>query len=609
MTGYVVGSADVSDRFLWDFRRTLADMWAEYHYGTMTRLLEQRGMGTYAEAAGVSLEIPEDTLLNKKHVTIPMGEFWVRDLHPRLMYLQDVRGAASASHVYGKPLTAAESFTGGGYESPFTLKKVGDYWLAHGINRMVFHTSAHQPLDTKPGNTMVGTHINRNITWAEQAGPVMTYFARQLFMLQQGRFVADIAYLLNEGAPSTPPIWGAGTVPVPPSGYDFDFINADALLTLASVDKAGYIVLPSGMRYRLLMLPESRRMRPELLRRILALVEAGATVSGPRPNASPSLSGYPQTDIEVRDLAAAIWGDLDGISRTIRNVGNGRVFWGRAPDEILRLMNVPKDVEYGGGRIGAELAWLHRRAGETDIYYVANLTDERQDLEMRFRVANREAELWRPDTGAIEPASFVAQGDRTRVPLKLDPREMVFVVFPRPASTPSRAVPAPVTTTAATIDGRWRVDFPANLGAPSQIMLPVLQSWTTHANDGVRYFSGTATYTKSVDAPRTWFRTGARTMLDLGIVGDMAEVSINGRSIGVLWKPPYRVDVTDALRAGRNEIAIKVTNQWTNRILGDRTAPADRQVLSPPAAGGGRGGGAAEPAESGLLGPVTVVLQ
>jgi hypothetical protein len=421
MTGYVVGSADVSDRFLWDFRRTLADMWAEYHYGTMTRLLEERGMGTYAEAAGVSLEIPEDTLLNKKYVTVPMGEFWVRDLHPRLMYLQDVRGAASASHVYGKPLTAAESFTGGGYESPFALKKVGDYWLAQGINRMVFHTSAHQPLETKPGNTMVGTHINRNITWAEQAGPVMTYFARQLFMLQQGRFVADLAYLLNEGAPSTPPIWGAGTTPAPPDGHDYDFINADVLLNLASVDEDGRIALPSGMRYTLLVLPESRRMRPDLLRRILALVEGGATVSGPRPDASPSLDGYPDTDREVRELAAALWGDLDGISRTIRNVGKGRVVWGRSPAETLRLMNVPKDVEYGGGRVDTELAWLHRRAGETDIYYVANLTDERQDLEMRFRVANRDAELWRPDTGTSEPASFASQGDRTLVPLRLEP--------------------------------------------------------------------------------------------------------------------------------------------------------------------------------------------
>jgi hypothetical protein len=610
MAGYVVDSADVSDRFLWDFRRTLADMWAEYHYGTLTRLLEARGMGTYAEAAGVSLEIPEDTLLNKKQVTIPMGEFWVRDLHPRLMYLQDVRGAASASHVYGKPLTAAESFTGGSYESPFTLKKVGDYWLAQGINRMVFHTSAHQPLDTKPGNTMVGTHINRNITWAEQAGPVMTYFARQLFMLQQGRFVADVAYLLNEGAPSTPPIWGAGTTPAPPAGHDFDFINADVLLNLASVDEAGHIALPSGMRYKLMILPESRRMRPELLRRILALVEGGATVSGPRPDASPSLSRQPQADLEVRELAAAIWGDLDGISRTVRYVGKGKVIWGRSPDEALRLMNVPRDFEYGGGRVGVDLAWLHRRTGETDIYYVANLTDERQDLETRFRVAKREVEVWRPDTGAIEPVSFSSQGDRTVVPLRLEPREMVFVVFPRQAATTSRVMGTPMPATVATITGAWQVGFPAKLGAPSAITLPALQSWTKHSDDGVRYFSGTASYTKSVTAPREWFRAGARTLLDLGTVADMAEVLIDGRSVGVLWKPPYRIDVTGALRAGRNEIAIRVTNQWNNRILGDRMVPANRRVLSP-VAGGGRGGGAAaaEPAESGLLGPVTVLLQ
>ena len=227
----------MSDRFLWDFRRTLADMWADYHYGVMTELLRQQGVGTYAEAAGVSLEIPEDTLLNKSKVDIPMGEFWVRALHPELMYYQDVRGAASAAHVYGKTLVAAESFTGGGYEAPYTLKKVGDYWFAQGVNRIVFHTSAHQPLDTKPGNTMVGTHINRNITWAEQARPFMTYLARNSFMLQQGLFVADLAYLLNEGAPSTMPFWGAGLTPAPPEGYDYDYVNTDVLLNRMSVER------------------------------------------------------------------------------------------------------------------------------------------------------------------------------------------------------------------------------------------------------------------------------------------------------------------------------------------------------------------------------------
>ena len=330
------------------------------------------------------------------------------------------------------------------------------------------------------------------------------------------------------------------------------------------------------------------------------------SVSGPRPEASPSLSGNPRADSEVRELAAAMWGDLDGISRTIRLVGKGRVVWGRSPAEILELVRVPKDFEYGGGRVGAELAWLHRRSGDTDIYYVANVTDERQDLEVRVRVANREAELWHPDTGAIEPASFTSQGDRTLVPLRLEPREMVFVVFPRQASRSSRTVQTRVNATVATIDGAWQISFPPNLGAPPRITLPALQSWTTHADEGVRYFSGTATYAKSVDAPRQWFRAGARTLLDLGTVADLAEVVVNGRSLGLLWKPPYRIDVTEALRAGRNELAITITNQWTNRIIGDRIAPADRRVLS--AVPGGRGG-APDPPPSGLLGPVAVVLQ
>lgn len=606
MTGYVVGNADVSDRFLWDFRRTLADMWAEYHYGTMSELLAEHGMGIYAEAAGVSLEIPEDTLLNKKNVEIPMGEFWVRDLHPRLMYFQDVRGAASAAHVYGKPIVAAESFTGGGYESPFQLKQVGDYWLAQGINRMVFHTSAHQPLDTKPGNTMVGTHLNRNITWAEQAAPVMDYFSRELYMLQQGRFVADIAYLLNEGAPSTPSIWGAGTTPAPPAGYDYDYINADVLLNLASVAADGSIELPSGMRYRVLLLPETDRMRPALLRRVLELVEAGATVAGPRPTASPSLAGYPEADAEVRELAAAIWGDLDGVSRTVRYVGDGIVVSGRSPAKILELVDVPPDLEYGGAGLGAELAWLHRRAGATDIYYVANLTDSAQDLELALRVAGREAEIWHPDSGAIRPASFRAAGERTIVPVALAEREAVFVVFPRAAASAARTVPAVERNTVATIDGAWELSFPPDLGAPDELSQPALAFWTGHDDAGVRFFSGTASYRKTIDIEAEWLDGESRLLLDLGQVGDLAAVSLNGEPVGLVWKPPYRVDVTAAARAGRNALEVAVTNQWSNRILGDRLVPEDERVLN--ATGSGFGAPPTAPAPSGMNGPVRLIL-
>jgi hypothetical protein len=605
LTGRIVENADVSDRFLWDFRRTLADLWAENHYGTMADLLRAHGLGIYAEAAGVSLEMPEDTLLNKSKVEIPMGEFWVRDLHPRLMYLQDVRGAASAAHVYGKPLVAAESFTGGGYESPFTLKQVGDYWLAQGVNRIVFHTSAHQPLDTKPGNTMVGTHIHRNITWAEQAAPFMTYLARSSFMLQQGLFVADLAYLLDEGAPSTPPIWGPGTQPTPPEGYDYDFVNADVLLNRMTVAPDGRIVLPDGMSYRVLVLPQTDQMRPELLRKIRELVAGGAIVVGRRPLRSPSLRGYPGADAEVHALAEDVWGDLDGISRTIRHHGKGTVIWGWPLDRVMAAQGIAKDFE-SSRQLDTELAWLHRRAGDIDLYYLANLTDRAQSLEARFRVSGREAEIWRADDGTIAPAAYAQDGERTTVPLRLAERETVFVVFRHASAALARSL-APVTvSTLGTVEGGWDVAFPEHLGAPPHVHLDRLESWTANADAGVKFFSGTARYRKTVQAPADWFREGSSLWLNLGRVGDIAEVSVNGRVLGTLWKAPYRIDLGGVLKPGENRLEIRITNEWTNRLIGDQAAPEDKKVLSSPVLSGRMGPRPLVLPEAGLIGPVTI---
>jgi hypothetical protein len=605
LTGRVVESAEISDRFLWDFRRTLADMFADCHYGTLTELLDKRGVGTYAEAAGVSLEIPEDTLLNKSKATIPMGEFWVRALHPELMYYQDVRSAASASHVYGKTLVAAESFTGGGYESPYTLKKVADYWFAQGVNRLVFHTSAHQPLDTKPGNTMVGTHINRNITWAEQAGPFMTYLSRISFLLQQGLFAADLAYLLNEGAPSTMPIWGAGLTPKPPEGYDYDYVNADVLINRMSVDADGRLVLPDGMTYRVLVLPQTDRMTVPLLRKIHELVEGGATIIGPKPVKSPSLTGYPDADKEIRALANDLWGDLDGISRTKRIYGKGMVVWGLSLEDVLDSMDVPRDVEYSRP-LDTEIDWIHRRTNDADIYFVVNQTDSPHDIDVRFHISDKEAELWYPDTGEIEPAQYSITDNHTTVKLNLEQRESAFVVFRRNASSPLRSLPAAKSTTLEKISGPWDISFPPNLGAPERTQLVELQSWTENENDGVKYFSGTATYTKTILSPQRWFENQAKLMLDLGMVRDIAELSVNGKTLGILWKPPYRMDVTGTLKPGENEIQIKVTNQWTNRLIGDRSAPADKKVLH--AGGAMLFFGRTPPlSESGLIGPVKLI--
>ena len=616
LAGRVVESSDVSDRFLWDFRRTLADMFADDYYGTMDSELKQKGMRAYAEASGVALEIPEDTLLNKSKVDIPMAEFWVHALHPESMYYVDVRGAASAAHAYGKPIVATESFTGGGYESPYTLKRVADYWFAQGVNRLVFHTSAQQPLDAKPGNTMVGTHINRNITWAEQAKPFMTYVARVSYLLQQGSPVADLAYLLPEGAPSTMPFWGAGLLPAPPNGYDYDYVNTDILLHRMSVAADGRVTLADGMSYRVLVLPPTTQMTPEVLRKLHDLVAAGATIVGPRPTRSPSLLHYPEADAEVHTLATDLWGDTDGVTDTQHAFGKGMTYWGLTLDDVLECLKDPQDFA-ASGSLDATPVWVHRRTDDADLYYVANQSDAPQHIKVRFRVSGKDVQLWRPMSGEEEAVSYSSQNGFTDVPLDLAERESLFVVFRHAATAQSRIEPPMQTKELATLTGPWEVRFPENLGAPPSLRMEKLTSWTENSDPGVKYFSGTATYSKTVQAPASWFHAGQHIYLDLGKVRDIAEVQINGVPAGLVWAPPYRVDVTASLKPGANKLEIKVTNEWTNRQIGDRLLAADKRILAPAggrgasAQGGGSGafGRPQTVPESGLLGDVRLVAE
>jgi alpha-L-rhamnosidase len=634
LAGRVVESADVSDRFLWDFRRTLADMFAEEFYGTMDAELHKKGMEAYSEASGVALEIPEDTLLNKSKVDIPMAEFWVRALHPESMYYVDVRGAASTAHVYGKPVVATESFTGGGYEAPYTLKKIADYWFAQGVNRLVFHTSAEQPLDTRPGNTMVGTHINRNITWAEQARPFMTYVARVSYMLQQGSPVADIAYLLPEGAPSTMPFWGGGLQPTPPAGYDYDYINTDILLHHASVNADGRIhvegssAMPEGMNYRLLVLPPTTQMTPEVLRKLRDLVVAGATITGVQPAASPSLLHYPDADAQVQTLARDLWGDMDGVTLNQHSFGKGMTYEGLSVDEILSRLKAPRDFA-SSGSLDNPPVWVHRHTPDADIYFVANEADRPQHIEARFRVSGKDAEVWRPMDGGmtraaymsfadidqrtgnrqpgLQPALYASDAGFTVVPLDLAERESVFIVFRNATTAPSRVAAPPKQTTLAQLTGSWTVAFPDHSGAPRSIVLPALTSWTLNTDDGVKYFSGTATYTKVVQASAGWFRPGEHLYLDFDKVRDIAEVQVNGKPVGSLWAPPYRLDVTAAIKHGANRIEIRVTNEWANRLIGDGLLPPEKRILSQAGGPPRAFGPPLQLKESGLLGGVRLV--
>ncbi len=492
LAGRIVESADLSDRFLWDFRRTIADLLAENHYGVATRYFNQHGVGLYAEAMGTDVPTTGDGLLNKSFVDIPMGEFWTPPpgMKDGAEHPADLLEAASAAHIYGKKFAAAESFTTAPnapvWASPYYLKPLGDKAMALGINRFVFHTSDHQPFvddQHKPGMTLgfFGQHYTRNTTYAEQAIAWNTYLARASYLLQQGQFVGDVAYFYGEGAPATVPFWKQ-VIPAPPQGYGYDWINADVLLNRMSVEQAR-LVLPSGMSYRMLVVPDYvDQVTLPLLRKLRDLVSAGAIVLAPRPTRSPSLADY-ANQAEFRSIVNEVWGSIDGRGANEHDYGKGKIYWGRPPEEVLAVEKVSPDFEYSRPEFDSELVWIHRRDGDTDIYFVANQKERSEDVKTSFRVDGKEAELWHPDTGMTEPAEYEISNGRTKVPLHLDPVGSVFVVFRHQAAAPSRTLPHPVREELATVSGPWQVSFPPNWGAPPQVRFDNLVSWTNYPDD------------------------------------------------------------------------------------------------------------------------------
>ncbi len=587
LAGRIVESSAASDAFLWDYRRTLADLLAENHYGLATRYFNKLGLGLYAEAVGPFINTTADTLLSKGQVDIPMGEFWVPPVGRKDVYYHctDLWEASSAAHIYGKKIAAAEAFStdvsAPVWASPVYMKPIADRALSYGINRFVLSTAVLEPFTDdahRPGLTLnsYGQHYSRNNTWAEQSVAFNAYIARSSFLLQQGQFVGDLAYFYGEGAPATIFFWKPLN-PALPAGYSADWINADVILNRLSV-RAGRWVLPDGMSYKVLVIPDYvTQMTLPLLHKLEALVSEGGVLVAVKPTGSPSLADAGH-EAEYNDLVVKLWGIMDGSAGNEHDYGKGKVYWGKPIEDVLTAEQTPPDFEHNKPEYDTDLVWIHRRDGEREIYFVANQKDRTEDLVTSFRVESREAELWHPDTGKTEPAEYKIENGRTTVRLHLDPCGSAFVVFQHRTSILSRTLPHPFDSDLATLQGPWQVSFPANWGAPPRVLLDRLISWTESADDGVKYFSGTATYSKDIVAKAAWLKPGAKVILDLGQVKEIAQVSVNGKAaVGILWKLPYRADVTSLLKPGENKIEIKVTNLWPNRIIGDQQPNAKKQ--------------------------------
>jgi len=789
LTGRVVETPEVSDRFLWDWRRCIADLLADNYAGHMREICRRNGLKLSVEAYGDGVF---DQLSYAGRVDVPMAEFWVGG-----GALGIGKAMASAAHTYGHAVVGAESFTaspefGKWMNHPGSLKTLGDAAFCQGINRFIFHRYAMQPWrDRRPGMTMGpwGVHYERTQTWWEQTRPWHEYLARCQYLLRQGLFVADLCYLQTEDAPN-------GLFHAPPSSYEFDGCTAEVVFDRMTVED-GRLVLPDGMSYRLLVLPPRETMTPKLLRRISELVQAGATVVGPRPIKSPSLADYPTCDDEVKRLADELWADCNGRQVTERRYGKGRVICGKAPDAVLAEMGVRPDFrcETPAGRGG--LRYLHRAVDGIDVYFVANISRYPLDMVCSFRVLGKRPEFWWPETGRTEQVVVYDEVDGgIRMPIWLDRGGSLFVVF-RPGSRPASerivslvrgdepvlaatgyaaqiviqkamyGVPDdpdrtrdvtvqlqeladrgeytfPVSSLAEagdpaqgvvktlrveytmdgnrrtasgtdsetihlsaqahaivvnkavygvlddpnrtrdvttklqrlidrgeyafqvasmahgddpafgivktlrvdyTVDGEsreaggtdpetlllvgspprdahllrgadgqlciearkpgryvakrgsgrteqvdildlpqplaiespWELRFPARHGAADRVILEKLVSWSEHANPDVKYFSGLATYSNTFHLPEEWVRANRRVYLDLGRVEVIAQVQLNGHDLGILWNPPFELDITDAVTAGNNALEIKVVNLWVNRLIGDQQLAEDCQ--------------------------------
>ncbi|WP_316740941.1 glycosyl hydrolase [Pedobacter antarcticus] len=574
ISGKVVGSQDRSDRFLWDLRRLIADRVAYDYVGGLKAISNKHGLTTWLENYG-HWGFPGEFLQYGGQSDEIGGEFWSEG------ELGDIenRAASSAAHIYGKNKVSAESFTAGGKSYaryPALMKQRGDRFFTEGINNTLLHLFIQQPDERVPGiNAEFGNEFNRHNTWFSYMDLFTAYLKRCNYMLQQGKYVADVAYFIGEDAPKMTGV----TDPALPKGYAFDYINAEVLMT-RTVVKDGRLLLPDGMNYGLLVLPKLETMRPELLEKIRILVEQGANILGPAPLRSPSLQGYPRADQEVKKIAASIWGEVAVKEKSIRKYGKGQVMQNMDMQEALDQLQIRPDFKLLQSQ---PVLYIHRRLADKDIYFISNQTSDELQIDPAFRVEGKEPSLWDPVQGITRALpEYVAANGQITVPLKLAPLESFFLVFEKKKSQSDNlsqkrtAKNFPELKLVQELTGSWELYFEDQQRGPKKpVVFNQLEDWTKRPEDDIRYYSGTVGYQKMFN-----YKPGGESgqiILETGEIRGMARVKVNGKEIGGLWTAPWSIDISSALKSGENKLEILVVNTWVNRLIGDsRLQPEHR---------------------------------
>lgn len=634
-----------------NFRKTLSEMMITNLYEKTREICNTHGLKINCEAGGPGYPLyngPAEPLKALGALDIPRGEFWVN--HSRY-YLDDyindsidilrvVKEVSAASHIYKRGIVEMEAFTSFEHwmEGPFDIKWIGDRAFCEGMNRVAFHGFTHNPAGMGfPGIVYhAGTHMNNKRVWWPKINPFIDYLSRISYIFQKADFTADVVYYYGDRVPNvaTPKNTRFKVGP----GYDYEVINTEILLDDLSFEN-GKLTLSNGAEFSMLALDYEDVINPAVLVKLDQLARQGAVIAGKKPEKVGELFKHRYSGQNGEKLLNKLWTNMDDPSAF--KPGTGKVISGMTPRQILAALDVPSDLDYPDKETFL-IDYIHYQKDGVDFYFIRNTSDQWISRDCGFRQQSRVPEIWDPITGKIIPLPvYNEDGKYTRIPLTLAPYDSYLVVFRKGTATPqysgikysgqhppllkysnngitfldegnyellktSGSFQFENKPIVRVIDGPWTVNFSKEWGAPESVILPQLISWTDHENPGIKYYSGMGKYQKTFTYEmNTPLSEEQRIFLDLGEMAEMAEVWLNGQSLGIVWAKPFKYDVTSFIKNGENVLTIEVANNWCNRIIGD--AITGQEFTNTNIARVGRMTWDQVPLSvSGLLGPVTI---